>query len=54
MAISFGGRVPTETLSNKESITNTSGRNVKIMRYWSKKCNLNSNKKKVVRYDCRK
>lgn len=54
MAISLGGRAPTETLSNQESINNTSGRNGKIMRYWSKKCNKNTNKKKVVRYDCRK
>ena len=27
MAISFGGRAPTETLSNQESINNISGRN---------------------------
>jgi len=54
MAISFGGRAPTETLSNQESIANSTVRNGKIMRYWSKKCNKNSNKKKIVRYDCRK
>ncbi len=52
--MSFGGRPATETLSNQESIANTSARNSKIIKYWSKKCNKKGNRKKVVRYDCRK